>query len=83
MPKKAFLVEFAPRTRVIVDVPDGFDPDNVNFVRESDSAAYDAIICAAREKISRDTVNYLCGDNVSELEDDIECPFGTFDEDNK
>lgn len=83
MPKKAFLVEFAPRTRVIVDVPDGFDPDNVNFVRESDRIAYDAIIRAAREKITLDAANYLYGDNLSEIVEDVECPFGTFSEDNE
>lgn len=83
MPKKAFLVEFAPRTRVIVDVPDGFDPNNVNFVRESDKDAFDAIVRAARGKITLNVANYLDGDNLSEIVEDVDCPFGTFSEDNE
>lgn len=83
MSKRAFLVEFAPRTRVIVDVPDGFDPNNVNFVRESDKDAFDAIVRAARGKITLDAANYLDGDNLSEIVEDVECPFGTFSEDNE
>ena len=83
MPKKAFLVEFAPCTRVIVDVPDGFDPNNVNLVRESDKNAFDAIVRAARGKITLNAANYLDGDNLSEIVEDVECPFGTFSEDNE
>lgn len=81
MPKKAFLVEFAPRTRVIVDIPDDVDP-----CEKTDGVPMDKwheIVRAARDKMARDIGDYLYGDNVSEIIEDTECPFGTFSEDNE
>lgn len=75
MPKKAFLVSFCPMTRVIVDVPEGFDPDNVNFINPEDKKNYDAIIAAARQKIDANLTDYLIGDNIDTLEEDLECPY--------
>jgi hypothetical protein len=59
-PKKALLVEFNIRTRIIID-EDQEDDD-------------DFIIATARDKIQPDLSDYLCGDNV-EIDDDEEMPF--------
>jgi hypothetical protein len=53
-------------TRVVVD-------DNENA---ADKAAELAV-----NKIREDYTNYIIQDNVAEIEDDIECPYGTFDND--
>lgn len=74
MPKKAFLVGFGPLTRIVVDVPEGYNP-------AEDGDVTDGIIRAAREKMLSDAANYLCGDNCDCLEEDTECPFGTLQED--
>lgn len=74
MPKKAFIVGFCPRTRVIVDVPEDFDG---SFYTPTASE----IIKAAREKIMSDPENYLYGDNCDDMAEDLECPYETFKED--
>ena len=76
MPKKAFLVGFAPQTRIVVDVPEGYNP-------AEDGDVTDRIIREARAKMLSDAANYLCGDNCDRLEEDTECPFGAFEDDNK
>ena len=75
MPKKAYLVSFCPQTRIIVDVPEGFDPNNVNFTNPEDRKNFDAIIAAAREKMAANLADYLHGDNIDTLEEDFECPY--------
>lgn len=66
--KKAFLVDFNVRTRVVVDL-DGKTEEEVD----------EAAIAAARQNILSDAENYIIGDNCTEIEPDEECPFGTFD----
>lgn len=73
MPKKAYLVSFAPMTRVIMDVPDGVDP------RECESGIseekWHEIVRKAREQMARNLEDYLCGDNCDSMEEDVECPY--------
>lgn len=69
MTKKAFLVGFCPQTRVVVDVPDDFDPEHM------DSQEMENIIKTAREQIMADPANYLYGENCDRLEEDLECPY--------
>lgn len=71
MPKKAFLVGFAPLTRVVVDVPEDFNPDNADASPE----IRDSIIAAARERIVSLAAEKLDGDNCDRLEEDLECPY--------
>ena len=80
--KTAFLVDFNPRTRVVVEVPDNFSIDKSwEKMTEEEHDAYDYIIQRAREQILMSAEEYLTGDNLSQIEEDTECPFGTFDED--
>ena len=80
--KKAFLVDVCLRTRVEVDVPDDFDLMNTT---EQDEAILDNIGKLACERLTGFVVsgegNPICLDNVVEIEEDYECPFGTFEED--
>jgi hypothetical protein len=72
--KKAFLVDVTLRTRVIVDVPENWDENETTL---------DKIGLIACEKLTeqiRSNENPICLDNVGEIEEDYECPFGTFDE---
>lgn len=62
MAKKALLVTLVVTTRVVVE-------DNEH---SGDKAAELAV-----EKIRADYQNYIIQDNVGEIEDDIECPYGT------
>ena len=78
MAKKAYLVTFVTTTRVVVDVPEGFDPNNSNFVFKEDKEAFDAIIKEARGNILEDPENYIYGDNA-EIEEDEECTYGTLE----
>ena len=74
MMKKAYLVTFTTTTRVEVDIPEGFNPSNL-VIKEHEEA-YDSIIREARENILENPENYIYGDNA-EIEEDIECPYGT------
>jgi hypothetical protein len=78
MMKKAYLVTFTTTTRVVVDIPEGFNPNNCNLVIKEHEEAYDSIIREARENILENPENYIYGDNA-EIEEDIECPYGTFE----
>ena len=73
---KAYLVTFEVCTRVTADVPEGFDP-NVLVTTES-RAAFDVIVEQARHQIAVCAEEYLDGDNVTECVEDVECPYGTF-----
>ena len=74
MPKKiAILATFSVRTRVIVDIPD--DVEIEDFLNSQHCA--DAVAYKGRENILSEPENYLMSENL-ELEEDIECPFGTF-----
>ena len=78
--KKAYLVTFTITTRVVVNIPEGFNPNNCNLIIKEHEEAYDSIIREARENILENSDNYLFGDNA-EIEEDIECPYGTFEGD--
>lgn len=77
--KVAVLVTFSPRTRVIVDIPKGQSLDdwlesdrNLSLVAE-----------LARSNMLQEPEGYLCADNMSEVDPDEECPFGTISGDNQ
>ena len=74
--KKAYLVTFTTTTRVVVDVPEEFNPNDCNLILEEDDKAYDSIIREARENILENPENYIYGDNA-EIEEDVECPCET------
>ena len=78
MAKKAFLATFVTTTRVVVDVPENFDVHNCNFIIKEHEDAWDSIVKEARENILENPEGYICGDNVDEIEEDKECPYGTF-----
>ena len=80
MMKKAYLVTFTITTRVVVNIPEGFNPNNCNLIIKEHEEAYDSIIREARENILENSDNYLFGDNA-EIEEDIECPYETFEGD--
>lgn len=74
MAKVALLVEFAPRTRVVVDIPDGVSVDT--FMENDEN--FSKVTKAAREQMLENGVqDYLSGENMW-WEEDNECPFGTF-----
>ncbi len=68
--KKAVLVTFCVRTRVVIDVT---TKDNEDFADEE----YLNAALVAREKISQDPSGYLCVDNIDEMIEDTECPYGS------
>lgn len=75
MAKTALLVEFTPRTRIVVDIPDGQTlEDYLN-----DSNNFDNVVKAARANMTKDIENYLFGDNIGNIEEDTECPYGSID----
>lgn len=74
MAKKAFLVTFEVTTRVIVDVPEEFNPIDYNLIREKDAQAFNAIIKQARDNILKVPEYYIYRDNA-EITEDIECPY--------
>jgi hypothetical protein len=65
MNKVAKLVEVSLLVRVIVD----------------ENATEDQIIAASYDKFQDKLDNRELGDNLVSIEDDTECPFGTFDSD--
>ncbi len=72
--KKAFLVDVTFRTRVIVDVPENWDENETTLDKIG------LIACEQLTEQIRSNENPICLDNVGEIEEDYECPFGTFDE---
>lgn len=64
--KVAKLIEFSLMTRIVVDV----------------DATEDEMIEASYSKIQDKITNRELGDNLVGIENDEECPFGTFDTDN-
>ncbi len=73
MPKKAYLVDYSIRTRVVVDVP----KDKIDNTPRSDDELFGLIASEARDHILRNgAAQYLCPDNVMEIHDDYECPAG-------
>lgn len=80
--KTAFLVDFTPRTRVVVDVPEGFKlGEHANEMSKEDLRAANEIISKAIKQMLTNPEDYISVDNISNIEEDTECPFGTFEED--
>ena len=77
MAKIALLVEFCPRTRILVDVPQGVSIDR--WLENNDN--YDKVVEQARDNMCQQIEGYLNGENMA-WEEDIECPAGTFRSDN-
>lgn len=72
-PKRvAKLITFELTTRVIVN-------ENKEMPEVEDEDAYHAAI--EKIKADNDIEHWICMDNCTELVDDTECPFGTFDDD--
>lgn len=73
--KAAVLVTFVPRTRIVVEIPEGADLgsclDNDDFLAETARKA--------REKMLSYPEDYLSGENM-EVEEDREIPYGSGDE---
>lgn len=67
MSKVAKLVTLVVMTRVVV---------------ENDENAADKAAELAVNKIRDDYANYIIQDNVGEIDDDIECPYGSLPDDN-
>lgn len=72
MAKTALLVEFIPRTRVIVDIPEGM---SINEYLEKDENV-NLVVRKARANMAIDLPNYL-GEENSFVEEDLECPYGS------
>jgi hypothetical protein len=77
MSKVAFLVDYSIMTRVVVDIPNDV---NVGDINENDEI-WAKIAQAANEKMKKD-MSVFCCDNIIEINEDTECPFGTFTSDN-
>lgn len=80
MAKKAYLVTFTSTTRVVVDVPDNVDVDNLNLINSKDASVFYSIIQKARGNIVENAWDYLYGDNA-EVVEDKECPYGEYEGD--
>lgn len=74
--KVAVLVTFVPRTRIVLEIPEGL---NVEDYMERCPDAVDIITDAARRKMLSAPDGYLCVDNM-EAEDDTEIPYNSTDE---
>ena len=72
MGKVALLVDFEPRTRVVVDIPDGMSVEDWLENQEN----FDAVAQKARANMLEDINNYLMGENMY-WQEDKECPFGS------
>lgn len=77
MPKVAVLVEFCPRTRVVVAVPEGMTLEE--YLK--DNEVYDRLALKARMRMKEELHDYLSGENMS-WEEDKGLPFGTLPQDN-
>lgn len=66
--KQAFLVKASVMTRVVIDVPDGFD--------ENSAIPMDIWEKVVNESIPRLKDNLNDFDCIEEVEPDFECPYG-------
>lgn len=72
-PKRvAKLITFELTTRVVVN-------ENKNMPEVEEEDAYHAAI--EKIKADNDVEHWICMDNCTEVVDDTECPFGTFEDD--
>ena len=78
MGKVALLVDFSPRTRVVVDIPENVSVEK--WLEDNDN--FDSVAKKAREQMLENRVeDYLSGENMY-WEEDLECPFGSLTIDN-
>lgn len=70
MKKLAFIVEYSIRTRAVVEVPDDFNEGS----DISNELLYE-LVRKSRENVMAEPANYLCCDNVVEVDDDYDCPY--------
>lgn len=71
--KKAYLVTFEITTRVVTE--EEGDP-NGNLIIEADRKAFDDVVSKAYSSLDRAND---CVENITEIVEDTECPYGTFD----
>lgn len=76
MEKKAVLVDFSTRVRVIVELP---KDANVNDDEHFDTIA-EAAVKQVRDHFYSDS-RYPYYDNIMDIDEDFEIPFGTLTED--
>lgn len=69
--KRAFIVKFETSTRVVVDIPEDFDPHSYNTVIASHREAVEKIVGKARENIVETPRFYLYAGNADITEDDL------------
>lgn len=75
--KKAYLVTYTVMTRVVADVSEDFDPNDINLMLDSHNRDYNNIVSEAFNHIDSDTKGYLVD---PEIEEDTECPYGTLED---
>ena len=73
--KRAYLVEFSIKTRVVVEIPQ----DKANNSPNKDDELFAIIADTAIDKIASNPRGYLVRENVDDLVEDWECPVGTFE----
>lgn len=78
MAKVAVLVDFAPRTRVVVDIPENMSLEE--WAENDDN--FDTLVSKARANMCKDIESYLSGDNMINFYEDDECPYGSLTMDN-
>lgn len=61
--KTAVIVTFIPRTRIVIDLPEGKTLDE--FIE--DTGNLDGVVQAAREKMDGELNGYLCGDSLESV----------------
>lgn len=71
--KKAYLVTFVITTRVVTE--EEGDP-NGNLVLEANNAANNDIVSKVCNHLYEQAPNF--GENVTEIVEDKDCPYGTF-----
>ena len=71
--KKAYLVTFEITTRVITE--EEGDP-NGNLMTDADNKAFNDVVSKACDNIYNLASDF--GENVAEIVEDTECPYGTF-----
>lgn len=67
MTKKAYLIEFTITTRIILD--------SENDPNENEDLFAETVNIARTQILENGVTDYIHGDNVSLIEEDIECPY--------
>lgn len=72
--KKAYLVTFEITTRVITEEEGN---PNGNLMLDVDNAAYNDVVSKACSNLYEQAPDF--GENIIEIMEDTECPYGTFE----